>query len=449
MQLEISDGAKRIIQRLENAGFSAYITGGAVRDLIMGIPPHDYDIAASAKPSQIKALFPRTIDTGLKHGTVTVVERGQGYEVTTFRREGVYTDCRRPDKVMFVTDVNEDLARRDFTMNALAYNPSTGLIDNYGGIEDIKNKVIRCVGEPSMRFCEDALRMLRAVRFSAVLDFEIETESLRAIRKYGVLIKKVSAERIHEELNKILMSDRPERIKLLHETGLMKYIMPELDTCFSVEQKNKYHIYNVGDHITAAVSNTPPDLVLRWAALFHDIGKPCCQSVDQSGIIHFYGHHRESVRIANDIMHRLHFDSSSIKDICTLVENHDVRIDPSPPAVKHMLARTGEEIFEKLLILQEADNRGKNPKYLDEKMRRINFVRSIFRRIIEENQPYKVSDLVVNGRDLIKLGFRAGREIGDTLRILLDEVLIDPSLNNREYLLKRVKHIKSKRGKHC
>lgn len=442
MNVEISAAAKRIIALLEGAGFCAYITGGAVRDLVMGIAPHDFDISTSAKPHQIKTLFPRTINTGIRYGSVTVVEGGQGYEISTFRKNP------KNEAPSFSDDIQEDLSYRDFTMNALAYNPERGIYDFFGGTEDIKNRVIRCVGDAEQRFSEDPVRMLRAVRFSAALDFCIESESMRAIRKYGVMIKKSSPDRIREELNKILLSDRPERIELLRSTGLMRHIMPELDTCFSVEQKNKYHMYDVGTHIIKALASTPRDIVLRWAALFHDIGKPCCKSIDNSGIIHFYGHHRESVRIANDIMHRLHFDPALIHDICVLVENHDVRIEPSPPAVKHMLARTGSELFEKLLTLQEADNRGKHPKYLDEKLKRTELVRSIYRRIIEENQPFKISDLVVNSRDLIKLGFRAGREIGDTLRILLDEVLIDPSLNNREYLLKRVKQIKNKRGKH-
>lgn len=445
--LNISEGSVRIIDRLEAAGFTAYITGGAIRDLIMGKTPHDYDIATSAKAQQVKSLFSRTIDTGIKHGTVTVIDNKIGYEVTTYREESTYSDRRHPDEVKFVNDIRDDLARRDFTINALAYNPRRGLIDNYDGVKDIQKKLIRCVGDASCRFREDALRMLRAVRFSATLEFEIDNESKQAIRKFGVLIKKISSERIREELNKILLSKNPEKIYILHELGLMQHIIPELETCFSVPQKNKYHIYDVGHHIIAALSNTPKDLVIRWATLLHDIGKPLCLSTDSNGIIHFYGHHRESVKIAKDIMHRLRFDTDSINNISILIENHDVRVEPTPPAVKRMLARTGEELFEKLLILQEADNRGKNPKYIDDKIEKLNNVRKIYHEIIAEGQPYKLSDLVINGRDLIKMGVRAGREIGDTLKVLLDEVVINPELNDREYLLKRARQLKNRKGR--
>lgn len=427
---------EKIILLLEGSGFCAYLAGSTVRSLVMKTTPPCFRILTSAKPHQIKTLFPRA-KTHLHTSVLTVSADGREAELYTLA-----------DADGAPLDVQSFLSASDFTVNALAMNSSGGILDFFGGMNDISKRIIRCVRPPFASFSADPVRMLRAVRLSAELDFEIEDETMRGIRKYSVLIKKAPSARVREELNKILMSDRPEQIVLLREAGLLKHVMPELDVCFSVRQKNKYHIYNVGAHIIAALSAAPRDLVLRWAALFHDIGKPCCQSTDSSGIIHFYGHHRESVRIANDIMHRLHFDSALIHDVCVLVENHDIRIEPSPSAVKHMLARTGSELFEKLLALQEADSRGKNPKYLDEKLKKAELIKSVYRRITEENQPYRTSDLVVNSRDLIKLGFRAGREIGDTLRILLDEVLADPSLNDRAYLLKRVKQIKSKRRNH-
>lgn len=445
MELHISEGAARVLERLQEAGYAAYIVGGAVRDLAMGLSPHDYDIATSAQPVQVKALFARTIDTGIKHGTVTVVENGVGYEVTTFRTEGAYADGRHPDTIRYIDSVEGDLARRDFTINAMAYNGAAGLVDCFGGLEDIREKCIRCVGDPEVRFREDALRMLRAVRFAAVLGFSIEEQTAQAIRKYAVLIKKVSAERVREELNKILLSSRPDDFRVLHQLGLLQYIMPELDKCFFVSQRNKYHVFDVGEHIMHAAACTERELVLRWAGILHDIGKPCCMSTDANGIIHFYGHHRESVRIATDVLHRLRMDNDSMHDILVLIENHDVRIEPAPPAVKRMMARTGAPLFHKLLLLQEADNRAKNHRYLREKLQRIQAVRAVYETVLAEGQPYLVSDLVVNGRDLIKLGFKAGREIGDTLRALLDEVLIDPALNNRDYLLRRAKELRKKR----
>lgn len=445
MEIVVNHVAEQVLKTLENAGFKAYIVGGAVRDSVMGITPSDYDIATNARPNQVKAIFERTIDTGLRHGTVTVVCNKTGIEVTTFREEGEYKDMRHPENVSYVDDIETDLKRRDFTINAMAYSLKYGFLDCFGGISDIEKRIIRCVGDSEKRFKEDALRMLRAVRFAACLDFELDYDAMTAIKKCAVLIKNVSSERILAELNKILLSDHPEKLKLLYKTGLMRYIMPKLSDCFLTEQNNKYHIYNVGDHITASVCNTPKDLILRWSALLHDIGKPVCQSRDANGIYHFYGHHRESMRIANDLLHKLRMDKDSIHDILVLIENHDVHMDSSPTAVKRMLARTGETLFFKLLELQEADNMAKNPLYIKDRLAKIRKVREKAQRIIAEGQPYTISQLQINGRDLIKLGYKAGREIGDTLKFLLDEVLIDPSLNNREYLIKRA--VSLKRGR--
>lgn len=442
MELHISDGALNILSRLETGGFSAFVAGGAVRDLIMEKIPHDYDIATSARPEEVKQLFKRTIDTGIKHGTVTVIDNHIGYEVTTFRRDGDYRDGRHPEEVQFVDSVREDCCRRDFTINAMAYSPKRGLMDFFGGCADIKSKTIRCVGEPETRFREDALRMLRAVRFSAALSFKIEEKTRAAIKKCAVLIKKVSSERILEELNKILLSENPDYFRELHELGLLRYIIPQLEVCFGEPQRNKYHIYDVGEHIMHTIENTPSDLTVRWAAVMHDIGKPCCSSTDANGIIHFYGHHRESRRIAVDVLHRLRMESDTIRDISILVENHDVRVEPSPPTVKRMMARTGGQLFEKLLELQLADNMAKNPKHLPEKKRKIEEAYNIYNEILAEGQPYLVSDLMVNGRDLIKIGYRPGRAIGDALKILIDEVIINPGLNTREYLIRRAREIK-------
>lgn len=445
LTIELNESVRKIIKALNLKGYKAYVVGGAVRDSIMGRTPHDFDIATNALPDEIKNIFPKTIDTGIKHGTVTVMDSNGSYEVTTFRTDGEYKDSRHPENVEFISDVEGDMLRRDFTINALAYNEQSGVSDYVGGISDIQNKIIRTVGEPEKRFKEDALRMLRAIRFSIVLGFEIEEKTALAIKRYSVLIKKISAERIREEIEKILRSEKPEGIIKLHELGLLKHIMPELDVCFSVPQKNKYHIYDVGNHIIHAVASTPEDIVIRWAALLHDVGKPLCKSTDGNGIIHFYGHHHESVRLADDILHRLRLDNDSRKSILMLVENHDIRIDSNPVSVKRVMARLGEDLFLKLLILQEADNRAKNTKFLQDKLNKLNEVRVIYRKVLSERQPYLPGDLVINGRDLIKIGFRAGREIGDTLHILLDEVLINPALNNREYLMTRAKQLKKKR----
>ena len=442
LKLDISDGARQVLSRLTDAGYDAYIAGGAVRDLIMGRTPHDYDIAASAKPDDVKRLFRRTIDTGIKHGTVTVIENRVAYEITTFRRDGGYTDSRHPESVRFVHDPKTDCTRRDFTINAMMYSPQSGVLDFFGGMDDISAGIIRCVGDPETRFREDALRMLRAVRFRAELDFAIDEKTEQAIRKYAALIRKVSSERVLDELNKILLSPHPDYIKDLHRLGLLRYIIPELERCFGEPQMNKYHIYDVGDHIMHAISYTPRNLELRWSALLHDIGKPCCSSMDSRGTIHFYGHHRESRRITVDLLHRLHMDSDTIKNISVLVENHDYRVEPDPTQVKRMMSKTGPELFEKLLLLQKADNKAKNPKYYPEKEHSIESSLSIYREVLATHQPYRVSDLVVNGRDLMGLGYKQGRSIGDVLRRLLDEVIIKPELNERKYLLHRAKELK-------
>lgn len=445
MDITISDGAKSILERLNNAGFHSYVAGGAVRDLIMNKMPNDYDIATDAKPDDVKKLFKKTIDTGIKHGTVTVIENGEGYEITTFRKDGAYSDNRHPSEIEYVKDKRIDCLRRDFTINAMMYNPESGLVDFFCGRRDIRKHIIRCVGKPEDRFKEDALRMLRAVRFKAQLGFEIEEKTELAIRKYAVLIKKVSKERILDELNKILLSDNPDGVRDLHRLGLLKFILPELERCFGEKQRNKFHIYDVGEHIMQTVKNTPPDLILRWAALLHDTGKPCCSSVDSNGIIHFYGHHRESRRITVDVLHRLHMDSNSIRDIALLVENHDYRVEPSFGAVKRMMSKTGADLFENLLTLQKADNAAKNPELLPEKLKRIEGGLEIYREVLAKNQPYRVTDLVLNGRDLMEIGYRQGKEIGDTLKALLDEVIIRPELNTRAYLVKRAKEMRQKR----
>ncbi len=441
---KIDPTAEAILDKLEKAGFSAYIVGGAVRDLLMGEEPDDYDIATSALPEYVKAIFKKTADTGLKHGTVTVIENRCGYEVTTYRTENDYTDMRHPDKVEFVKDIDKDLARRDFTINAIAYSPRRGIRDLFGGREDMRRHIIRAVGDPDVRFREDPLRMLRAVRFSAKLDFAIEDETLRAIRKNAVLIKKVSRERIAGEMTKLLVSPHPEKIRVMYDAGLLAHIIPELARCFETPQRNKYHIYNVGDHITEAVRNIAADPVLRWTALLHDVGKPFCMSTDATGTIHFYGHHRESASIAEKTLHNLKMDNNTIKSVTTLVECHDVRVDASAAYVKRLMARLGPDLFLKLLALQEADSRAKNPEYLPDKLSRLERVRSVYNEIISEGQPYQLSDLVINGRDLIKCGYKAGREIGDALKTMLDEVIMNPSLNNRDYLMKRAKELKKR-----
>lgn len=433
MSFEISDGAKKIIHSLVSSGFSAFICGNAVRDLLMGAVPRRYSIVTDALPEQVKRIFKNTISA--KTGTVTVIENKSAYDISTFQSSGG----------SFVTKPEENRKYCDFTMNSVLYSPDDGIIDYFGGIEDIKNGIIRCIGDAEQEFMENPMFMLRAVRYKAELDFDIDGDTERAIRKCAIVIKKQPKDKLLKELNKLLLSNHPDYIRELHRMGIMRFILPELDKCFGEPQKNKYHIYDVGEHIMHTVMNTPPDIILRWAALLHDTGKPCCPSVDSNGIIHFYGHHRESRRISVDVLHRLRMDNDMIRDIAVLVENHDYRVDANYISVKRMMSKTGAELFEKLLMLQKADNMAKNPRFIPDKLKRINSGLDIYRDVIASGQPYRLTDLVVNERDIINLGCRKGREITDILKQLLDEVIIHPELNTRTYLFKRAKELKHRK----
>ncbi|NLM48980.1 MAG: CCA tRNA nucleotidyltransferase [Epulopiscium sp.] len=436
---KIPKEVEEIILKLNKEGFEAYIVGGCVRDLLMGRIPNDWDITTSAKPEEVKKIFPKTYDTGIAHGTVTVILNGAHFEITTYRIEGKYEDYRRPKEVTFTRNLEEDLSRRDFTMNAIVYHPQEGFMDPVEGIKDIKNKMIRCVGEPSKRFEEDALRMLRAIRFSAQLDFEIEEKTLEAIKGHAALITHISAERIKDELDKMLMASYTDRLILLYETGLLKYILPELDKCFAVEQNHPHHVDNVGIHTLKSVGLVDKNLNLRWTMLLHDIGKANCKETDEKGIDHFHGHVRESVRLTKDIVKRLKFDKKSSSHIIKLIDWHDERIKKDKRAVKEVLSQIGEEAFLDLLKVQLADSRAQNPKYIKEKEEQLQSLYEVYKEIKENNECFLIKDLAVNGEDLIRLGIKEGKEIGELLKQLLELVIENPDQNNKESLLLYVK----------
>lgn len=428
--MNLNESVRHVIDKIENSGYKAYIAGATVRELLMSETPVAYVIATNAPTTVIKHLFRKCFDNKMRVNSVTVIENKTACNIF----------CTSNDE-----DISDLFKSFDFTINSMGISDN-GITDYYGGMEDISAKRINFTNASQQTFSDKPIRILRAFRYVAWLNFKLSPHAKLDIQKYGVLIKKAQGDKIREELDKILMSDNTEVFMQMNELGLLKHILPELDICFSVPQKNKYHIYNVGEHIIHAVMTTPDDPVIRWAALLHDIGKPICKSTDSNGIIHFYGHHKESVRLATEILRRLRVDGSLSKDILTLIENHDVRIEPTPQGVKRMMMRTGGELFPKLLTLQEADNKAKNMKYFQDKLNKLNEIRRIYQKIIAERHPYKISDLAINGRDLNKLGFRAGHEIGDTLLKLLEEVLIDPGLNTREYLIMRARLHKKKRG---
>ncbi len=423
-----------ILSKLKEHGYEAYAVGGCVRDSVMGVAPKDWDIASNALPSVIKELFPRTADTGLRHGTVTVLLEEEAFEVTTFRIDGEYGDSRHPEQVEFTGLIEEDLRRRDFTINAMAWNEERGLIDPFGGMKDIAAGCIRCVGDPTERFREDALRMLRAVRFAARLGFQIDQTAIRGIAKDSDLIFNISGERIREELTGILTAEHPMKFLLLRDTGLLSKILPEVEACFNTLQNNPHHIYNVGEHSIRAVAAIENDRSLRWAMLLHDTGKAVTRTTDEKGVDHFYGHAARSVEIAENILRRLRFDGRSLDRILRLIRYHDREIVPQPTAVARAVNQIGEGIFPDLLKVKRADSSAQNPADLKKRIVEVDRIEEIYIGLLEREHCLKLKDLAVNGEDLIRIGFKRGPEIGKVLKALFDRVLADPELNDREIL---------------
>ncbi|MCX7921634.1 MAG: HD domain-containing protein [Clostridia bacterium] len=439
--IEIPESVSYIISVLNKNGYEAFAVGGCVRDSVLGKKPKDWDITTSANPLRVKELFEKTVDTGIKHGTVTVVLEGENYEVTTYRIEGEYTDNRRPDSVEFTTSLEEDLSRRDFTVNSIAYHPEKGFVDPFGGVDDLRGKKIRAVRNAGERFREDALRMMRAIRFSAQLDFELVEDTFEAIIDNASLIKKVSAERIRDELTKTLISEHPMKFILFREADLLRYILPEVDVCFDTAQNHPYHVYNVGIHTLHAVANIPNDRVLRWVMLLHDTGKPVTKTTDEEGIDHFYGHPHHSERIAEQVLNRLKFDNKTLRKICALIRHHDRNIEPSYRSVRKAVSSVGEDIFCNLLKVQEADKRSQNPEKLQPRLEKLGEIKRIYSDIVSNHHCLNLKDLAFSGEDLISMGFKPGKEIGQLLNALLEAVIENPELNSKEKLREVAKNI--------
>lgn len=433
----VPEDVQDIIDKLNSHGFKAYLVGGALRDELMGRPPKDYDIATNCKPEQMLEVFKdfRVIETGIKHGTITLVINERNYEVTTFRVDGNYSDNRRPDSVEFVNDIEDDLSRRDFTINAMAYNQVEGLIDPFGGYEDIQNKLVRCVGNSDERFAEDALRMLRAFRFGAELKFKVGQHTKASIKRNAKRIESVSKERITVEICKILASDCPDRIGSLYTSKLSKHFFPEFDKMFKTEQNNLWHHLSVGRHTILALKRSKKDLTLRLAVLLHDIGKPKAKTTDDNGIDHFYHHPVYSVEIANDFLVRMHFDNKTISDVLSLIAYHDVEINHKEKHIKKMLNNLGEELFFKWLDLRDADIQSQTIAWIEERLQDNDEVRKIAKDILNRKEPFSMKDLAINGTDLIGIGYKQGEKIGEVLDKLLDLVIETPACNERNALL--------------
>lgn len=439
MRIDLPNDVKFIINTLHKAGFEAYAVGGCVRDSILGRKPADWDITTSAMPREVKKLFRPTIDTGLQHGTVTVLRHQVCYEVTTYRIDGVYEDARHPKEVTFTHNLKEDLLRRDFTINAMAYNDEEGLIDEYGGLDDIKNKLIRCVGNPVDRFTEDALRMMRAVRFAAQLDYDIEDATKAAVKELYQRLDKISAERIQIELCKLITSDNPAHLRIAYELGITSVILPEFDLCMRQEQHHIHHCYTVGEHILHAMENIDADRVLRYTMLLHDIAKPQCRIVDDEGKEHYYGHDVRSAETAHEIMRRLKSDNDTLRLVEILVRNHDLKVEANERAVRHAMNKIGKDVFPLLLKVKRADTMAQSEYMRREKLDHLDRLTTLYDDIMAKGQGVAIADLKVSGSDIIALGVESGPYIGQILKKLLEIVLDDPEKNNREVLINEAK----------
>lgn len=428
-----------LLDKLEAAGFEAYIVGGCVRDSLLGRPINDFDITTNALPEQIMTVFEelKVAPTGLKHGTVTVIYRDIPYEVTTFRIDGSYSDSRRPDSVSFTSSLEEDLARRDFTVNAIAMDVRGALHDPFGGRGDLSAHIIRCVGDPEKRFREDALRILRAVRFAATLGFDIEERTSAAARELRGLLDIISRERCRDELVRMVMGQNFAETALKYR-DIIAQVIPEFCACFDFEQRSRYHKYNVYEHIVRAVQAAPQDTTVRTAMLFHDICKPQMFTLDENGVGHFKGHAEVSARAAENIMRRLRWDNGTVSDVSTIIERHSDKI-VSEKQIKRMISKMGEENFFRLLEAKKADNCAKNEFVLEEN-KWFDECAELGRHFIEENACLKLRDLAVNGSDIVSLGAQ-GRQVGECLRTLLDLVIDGELPNERDTMLSRAREV--------
>ena len=445
--MQIPSDVLALMEVLENAGHEVYVVGGCVRDAMLGKVPHDYDMCTSATPTQIKeamrAAGYKTYDTGIQHGTISVNNHDELYEITTFRIDGEYSDGRHPDRVIFTTNLIDDLSRRDFTINAMAIRILTGeFIDLFGGYEDCKKRRIVAVGRAKDRLGEDSLRIARAFRFAAQLGFEIDEEILDAIDDLKINIPQVSEERRENEFTKIICSNDCERILTqMYNMGVMEYILPELKTIMECEQNNPNHCYNVGIHTLKCMSNTPPIKELRYAALFHDFGKPNTKTTDELGIDHFKGHANVSCELANVILRRMKFENSFIAKVTTIIEYHDSDF-LTKKSIRRFLGKYDENLLDMVLILRMADTLAQNPKHnMDEKKQKIEMARELIKEVIANENAFSLKDMAISGKDLIAIGIKPGVRMGEILKALYEEVLENPDLNTYDILIEKAKNM--------
>lgn len=430
-----------IIQALENCGYEAYMVGGCVRDCIMGREPNDYDICTSATPDDIIKTFPNEhiIPTGIQHGTVTLIINHESYEITTYRIDGKYSDSRRPDSVEFTKDLTEDLKRRDFTVNAIAYNPHMGLSDPFCGLDDINNKKIRCVGSAKERFGEDALRIMRAIRFSSQLGFAITPDTEREIHMQYLNLENISIERINSEFCKIAQS-KDFFIELLSYKDVFSLFIPELNDMLGFQQNNPYHAYDVYEHTIHAIEKCDShDLIVRLAVFFHDFGKPHSFQDGNDGIRHFKGHGRVSADITDSIMKRLRFDNDTRNKVVELVYYHDATFEARAKYIKRWLHKIGEEQFRRLLAVNLSDIMGHKPECDTSRIKKVKEIEKLLGEVLSKDSCFSLNDLAVSGRDLIGIGYLPGQTLGITLHRILDCVIAEEVDNEKECLLEMAK----------
>lgn len=441
MNIKIPDEVNFIIETLERNGCEAYAVGGCIRDSLLGIEPKDWDICTPALPKQTMEYFKecRIIETGLKHGTVALILNHKPFEVTTYRIDGVYTDNRRPDKVEFVGSLREDLSRRDFTVNAMAYNPKRGIMDFFNGVEDLSIGVIRCVGDSNKRFQEDALRIMRALRLASVLGFSIDSDTSTAMLSNRKLLNNISVERIAAELSKLIVGREAGKIIRKHIT-IIAEIIPEIEPAIGFKQNNPHYCYDVLNHILSSIDNAPNDALIRLAMLFHDIAKPICYS-EENGIGHFCGHSKVSSDMANEILRRLKYDNDTIDTVTKLVLYHDVDIQAQVKHIKRWLNKIGEAKFRQLFEVKRADAMAQSENDRQKKIYVLGEILKLTDEVIEQGQCFSLKNLSVNGRDLIALGVTEGVEIGVLLNQLMDMVIDDQVENEKEVLLDTVRKI--------
>lgn len=444
-KIKLTKEMKIVFEELEGAGFECFLVGGSVRDFLLKKQPSDLDFTTNAMPEEIKACFKTfpVIETGIKHGTVTVLINHSPIEITTYRTDGEYLDNRHPKSVQFVKNLKEDLARRDFTINALAYSEHTGAVDYFGGYEDLKNRKIRCVGDPEKRFTEDALRILRAIRFSAVLDFEVEEETKRACFNLKQKLKNISAERVASELFKTIVQKNAHKI-VFEYVDVLGVVIPELLEMKGFLQHNPHHIHDVLKHTTVALEGASDDLIVRLAVLFHDIGKPDAFSMDELGFGHFYGHAKISEEKTRVILNRLKVDNKTKDEVLTLIKYHDLDLQPTEKYVKRLCYKLGSlDLAKKLILVQRADNFGQAPLH-PERLLKFDEIDKILAKLEAEELSFSLKDLAVKGGDLMEIG-KQGKEIGECLKILLSAYLSGEVKNEKTSLLAYLKQHSSKK----